>query len=59
MLITYGSSKISCKIIHCIHAPVLFFQNALAYFVTTVTYGHLLQDFVLNIIVKLSFFKMH
>jgi hypothetical protein len=34
--VTYSPAKISCTVIHCMHC----FQNALAYFVLAVSYGH-------------------
>jgi hypothetical protein len=27
---TYGTSKITCTIVHCMHAPIKCFQNVLA-----------------------------
>jgi hypothetical protein len=37
--VTFCLSKISCTIIHCMHALVQCFQNALTYFATAVSYG--------------------
>jgi len=35
-LLTYN--QLSCSVIHCAHAPMQYFQNALAYFSTVVNY---------------------
>jgi hypothetical protein len=37
--VIYSPGKIICTVIHCIHAPMQCFQNALAYFATGVSYA--------------------
>ncbi len=52
ILVIYGSNKISCTIINCMHASMLHFPNALAYFASTISYADtmtmLIKDFTYN-----------